>query len=225
MAKWRSSGKRVNPDDFTVTESGQVIKKDDTEEISKPRKIKNSWYDDKKGLFHCLMQDGTEWTSPTGSAQDWTRVLKKEVVPPNTGSHVKPADNPVLEIKLSDEYMHKHMEEAMDYAKKTKDMEGEFLPDTQAKIKAMLGGMCDLLLYKNHKYGDSALNPLGIFTKHIKNCDESTASILVRLDDKLSRVRNADSLRTNDVADILGYCTLLLISMGVTREDLAKFMD
>lgn len=148
------------------------------------------------------------------------RVPKKE-----TGSIVRSVDNSALEIKLSDEYMHNHMEEAMSYAKKTMDMKGDFLPDTQEKIKAMLGGMCDLLLYKNHKYGDSALKPLGIFTKHIKDCDESTASILVRLDDKLSRVRNADSLRTNDVADILGYCTLLLISMGVTREDLAKFMD
>ena len=152
-------------------------------------------------------------------------TLVPKMTPPSTGSHVKPVDNPAFEVKLSDEYMHNHMEEVMQYAKKTKDMEGDFLPDTQEKIKAMLGGMCDLLLYKNHKYGDSALKPLGIFTKHIKNCDESTASILVRLDDKLSRVRNADSLRTNDVADILGYCTLLLISMGVTREDLAKFMD
>ena len=97
--------------------------------------------------------------------------------------------------------------------------------ETQQKIRETLIGMRDLLLYKNQKYGDSALKPLSIFTKHIKSCDEKTASILVRLDDKLSRVRNADSLRTNDVADILGYCTLLLISMGVTREDLAKFMD
>lgn len=101
---------------------------------------------------------------------------------------------------------------------------GEDTP-TQGKIKETLKGMTDLLLYKNQKYGDSALKPLGIFTKHIKNSNESTASILVRLDDKLSRVKNADSLRTNDVADILGYCTLLLISMGVTREDLEKFMD
>ena len=101
---------------------------------------------------------------------------------------------------------------------------GEDTP-TQGKIKETLKGMTDLLLYKNQKYGDSALKPLGIFTKHIKNSNESTASILVRLDDKLSRVKNADSLRTNDVADILGYCTLLLISMGVTKGDLEKFMD
>lgn len=31
--------------------------------------------------------------------------------------------------------------------------------------------------------------------------------------------------RINDVADIIGYCTLLMISMGVTPEDIAKFKD
>ena len=31
--------------------------------------------------------------------------------------------------------------------------------------------------------------------------------------------------RTNDVADIIGYCVLLLISMGVSAEDIAKFKD
>lgn len=97
--------------------------------------------------------------------------------------------------------------------------------ETQERISEILDGMKDLLLYKNQKYGDSAINPICIFTKHIKTCDTNTASILVRLDDKLSRVRNADELRTNDVADVLGYCSLLLISMGVTPEDIAKFKD
>lgn len=97
--------------------------------------------------------------------------------------------------------------------------------ETQERIAEILDGMKDLLLYKNQKYGDSAINPLCIFTKHIKTSNTNTASILVRLDDKLSRVKNADELRTNDVADILGYCSLLLISMGVTPEDIAKFKD
>ena len=96
---------------------------------------------------------------------------------------------------------------------------------TQQKIFDVLSGMQDLLLYKNEKYGDSALNPRRIFTKHIKSVDPKTALILVRIDDKINRVENADSLRVNDVADIIGYCTLLLISMGVTSQDLAQFKD
>ena len=51
--------------------------------------------------------------------------------------------------------------------------------------------------------------------------------ILIRLDDKIGRIKsNTDETpRTNDVADIIGYCVLLLISMGVSAEDIAKFKD
>lgn len=56
---------------------------------------------------------------------------------------------------------------------------------------------------------------------------DATNSILIRLDDKLGRVMSntEDKPRVNDVCDIIGYCTLLLISMGVTAEDIAKFKD
>lgn len=97
--------------------------------------------------------------------------------------------------------------------------------NTQIKIIELTDATKDLLLYKNEKYGDSAINPIGVFTKHLKSAPENTASILVRLDDKLGRVRNSDSLRINDISDIIGYCTLLLISLGVSAEDIAKFKD
>lgn len=93
---------------------------------------------------------------------------------------------------------------------------------TQQKIKDILSGMTDLLLYKNRKYGDSAINPKKIFYK-----GDSTNSILIRLDDKIGRVMSntEEKPHVNDVADIIGYCTLLLVSMGITSEDLKKFMD
>lgn len=96
------------------------------------------------------------------------------------------------------------------------------LPPTQQKIHEIMEAMKDLLLYKNQKYGDSAISPKGIFYK-----GDSTNSILIRLDDKIGRIMsNTDEKpRVNDVADIIGYCTLLLISMGVTAEDIAKFKD
>lgn len=94
--------------------------------------------------------------------------------------------------------------------------------ETQKKISDITDAMKDLLLYKNQKYGDSAINPKKIFYK-----GDSTNSILIRLDDKLGRIisNTEDKPRINDVADIIGYCTLLLISMGVTPEDIAKFKD
>lgn len=96
------------------------------------------------------------------------------------------------------------------------------LPPTQQKIHEIMGAMKDLLLYKNQMYGDSAINPEKIFYK-----GDSTSSILVRLNDKIGRVKANpdDKPRINDVCDIIGYCTLLLISMGVTAEDIAKFKD
>lgn len=96
------------------------------------------------------------------------------------------------------------------------------LPPTQQKIHEIMNAMKDLLLYKNQKYGDSAINPKGIFYK-----GDSTNSILIRLDDKLGRVMSntEEKPRVNDVCDIIGYCTLLLISMGVTSEDIAHFKD
>ena len=93
---------------------------------------------------------------------------------------------------------------------------------TQQKIREIMDALKDLLLYKNQKYGDSAINPKKIFYK-----GDATSSIQIRLDDKIGRIEsNPDSRpRVNDVADIVGYGALLLISMGVTAEDIAKFKD
>ena len=93
---------------------------------------------------------------------------------------------------------------------------------TQQKITEITNAMRELLLYKNQKHGDSALHPKQIFYK-----GDATNSILIRLDDKLGRIMaNADETpRINDVADIIGYCTLLLIGMGATADDIQKLRD
>lgn len=94
--------------------------------------------------------------------------------------------------------------------------------DTQHKIIEITNAMRDLLLYKNEKYGDSALKPKQIFYK-----GDAVNSILIRLDDKLGRIiaNTDDTPRVNDVADIIGYCTLLLIGMGVEGKDIEKLRD
>lgn len=94
------------------------------------------------------------------------------------------------------------------------------LTKSQEKICEICDSMKDLLLYKNQKYGDSALNPNNVFYK-----GDSTNSIKIRLDDKIGRIKNCDETRVNDVADIIGYCILLLVSMGVAEEDVSKFKD
>ena len=94
--------------------------------------------------------------------------------------------------------------------------------DSAGRIEEILDSMTELLLYKNRMYGDSALNPRKVFYK-----GNSTNSILIRLDDKISRIQNneRDIPRVNDVCDIIGYCTLLLVSMGVTGDEIKELMD
>lgn len=160
-------------------------------------------YDETKKCYTCK-KNGIDYTSTDGKIWFPTST---EIRVPKTGSNVKPAPRP--DIKLSDEYMHAHMKEAL-------------YTDTQQKLIDVLDGMKNLLLYKNQKYGDSALKPKNIFYK-----GDATNSILIRLDDKIGRVKSntEEQPRVNDVADIIGYCTLLLISMGVTSEDLKMYMD
>ena len=65
------------------------------------------------------------------------------------------------------------------------------------------------LLAKNAAYGDSALNPLRIFSK--ASVDEQ---IRVRLDDKLSRLARGHEFGNDDtLLDLLGYVIILLIAV------------
>ena len=82
----------------------------------------------------------------------YKKLAPTEIRVPKTGSNVKPAPRPdvKLDIKLSDSYMHTHMDEAL-------------YTDTQKKLIDVLDGMKSLLLYKNRKYGDSAINPKKVF--------------------------------------------------------------
>ena len=90
---------------------------------------------------------------------------------------------------------------------------------TQGKIKRICDAIKDLIVNKNIKYGDSALSPSNIFYK-----GNSTNSILIRLDDKLNRVKNnkSEKPRINDIVDIIGYCILLLISLNADESDIKK---
>lgn len=94
------------------------------------------------------------------------------------------------------------------------------LSKSQESIMEICDSIKDLLLYKNEKYGDSALRPNNIFYK-----GDSTNSIKIRLDDKIGRIKNCEQTRINDVADVIGYCVLLLISIGACEEDIERLKD
>ncbi|EPF37667.1 hypothetical protein [Treponema denticola] len=94
--------------------------------------------------------------------------------------------------------------------------------NTQNKIIEILEAMKELLLCKNRMYGDSALKPKNIFYK-----GDAVSSVLIRLDDKLGRImaNENETPRVNDIADIIGYCVLLLVGMGVDSEDIKSLLD
>ena len=102
----------------------------------------------------------------------------------------------------------------------THGVSSKSLTESQMKIVEICDSMKDLLLYKNQKYGDSALNPNNIFYK-----GDSTNSIKIRLDDKIGRIKNCEEIRVNDVCDIIGYCTLLLVSMDVSKNEINLLKD
>ena len=92
------------------------------------------------------------------------------------------------------------------------------MSDTQKKISQVYDSLKEVVLYKNTMYGNSALEPLGIFAK-----DGATNSILVRLDDKLQRIKNGQEIRKNDIADMIGYLSLLCVDKDWV--DFSEFKD
>ena len=82
------------------------------------------------------------------------------------------------------------------------------------KIKDTFDSMRDLVLEKNKRYGDSALSPLGCFSKL-----DGEQGIRIRLDDKLKRISNSEELRKNDVSDVMGYLALLCVKRGWINFD------
>lgn len=80
-------------------------------------------------------------------------------------------------------------------------------------VQKLIEEECDaikgLLLEKNRKYGNSALEPLRVFSKL-----DAQAQILARIDDKLSRIRTSglEGPDEDTVQDLIGYLILLRVA-------------
>ena len=68
----------------------------------------------------------------------------------------------------------------------------------------------NLLIQKNQAYGNTALDPINVFSKL-----NATEAICARLDDKIARIKNKGiNDETEDtVDDLIGYLLLLKMSM------------
>jgi len=88
------------------------------------------------------------------------------------------------------------------------------VPESQILIAGACDEIKELLLKKNERYGDSALNPVRVFSKA-----SAQEQLLVRIDDKLSRVQRGAGLLASDedvIQDLIGY--LILLKIAIKKE-------
>ena len=80
--------------------------------------------------------------------------------------------------------------------------------ETEDSITQIMLGIEKMLIEKNRAYGDSALEPVRIFSKA-----QTIEQLYVRIDDKLSRVEGGHEYPGDDtIKDLIGYLVLLLIA-------------
>ena len=92
---------------------------------------------------------------------------------------------------------------------------------TEERIVGVIEKVKDLLITKNRNYGDSAINPCRIMSKA-----SPVEQLLVRIDDKLNRIKQGAGLLATDedvVLDLIGYFVLLKIALD--RDYVASYND
>tara|TARA_R100000781_G_scaffold114964_2_gene88154 strand:- start:1043 stop:1312 length:270 start_codon:yes stop_codon:yes gene_type:complete len=86
---------------------------------------------------------------------------------------------------------------------------------SKEKIKEVSRKVYEMLSEKNDAYGNSALQPINIFSK-----GNAVDSLCARIDDKLARIKNrglADSTE-DTLFDLCGYLILLIIAKDEKRD-------
>ena len=84
----------------------------------------------------------------------------------------------------------------------------------QEEITNVCADVAELLISKNKKYGNSALEPRRIFSKA-----SAIEQINVRIDDKLSRIANRQSDEDEDVEkDLIGYLILKRVCLNLKNK-------
>ena len=88
--------------------------------------------------------------------------------------------------------------------------------DTQRDITRVCDQIKTMLLEKNVKYGDSAIRPIRFLSK-----TSPVEQILVRIDDKLNRIKQGQNGIQDDedvIDDLIGYFILLKICLQKDKD-------
>jgi len=93
------------------------------------------------------------------------------------------------------------------------------IDDTSKEIAVKCDELKNLLISKNLKYGDSALNPARIFST-----SSSIEQIKVRIDDKINRIKQGGTFMSDDedtITDLAGY--LILLRIALDRDYISSY--
>lgn len=84
------------------------------------------------------------------------------------------------------------------------------------EVYQVLSEITEMLVAKNQKYGNSAIEPLGIFSDL-----SPEEGLKVRIDDKLKRIKNGSLDRDDEdvINDLIGYLVILKI---LQKDEKAK---
>lgn len=87
----------------------------------------------------------------------------------------------------------------------------------QDEVYKVLSEITEMLIAKNQKYGNSAIEPLGIFSDL-----SPEEGLKVRIDDKLKRIKNGSLHRDDEdvINDLIGYLVILKI---LQKDEKAKY--
>ena len=78
----------------------------------------------------------------------------------------------------------------------------------EERVRTVCGEIGDMLIEKNRAYGNSALEPVRVFSRA-----DTVEQIKVRIDDKLSRIARGREFGDEDtVKDLVGYLVLLMVA-------------
>jgi len=86
------------------------------------------------------------------------------------------------------------------------------MSDFETKVTDITDAINRLLIAKNKAYGDSALNPIRIFSTA-----DPIEQLRIRMDDKLSRIARGHNYADEDVIDdLIGY--LIMYKIAVKQQ-------
>jgi hypothetical protein len=89
------------------------------------------------------------------------------------------------------------------------------MSSSKEQIKDVTGRVYRMLAEKNEAYGNSALEPINIFSK-----GDAVESLQARIDDKLARIKNrgVNDETEDTLFDLCGYLILLIIAKENLHE-------